>query len=238
MTSSVGMMICPNWSSRLNSIARWRIDSATNFSKPEYVWTTYQFLAILKTRSAEERLDLQEDPGKDGVHEIEVETEEEHGDDDDQGRAVDLIPGRPGHLSNLGPHLPQETEEALIPSDFLFHLLSFSKNPLRPELLPPLDGGNECVPAPLYGEGTRAGEAGLEPATCGFGDRCSSQLSYSPARFSFLWKGPFISILCERCACDRTDRTSSIPSFRSSSSCSAWWNNCGVCIRCNVGSRF
>jgi hypothetical protein len=30
-----------------------------------------------------------------------------------------------------------------------------------------------------------AGEAGLEPATCGFGDRCSSLLSYSPFQCSF-----------------------------------------------------
>jgi hypothetical protein len=34
-----------------------------------------------------------------------------------------------------------------------------------------------------------AGEAGLEPATCGFGDRCSNQLSYSPVFSS----PPFIS---------------------------------------------
>lgn len=31
-----------------------------------------------------------------------------------------------------------------------------------------------------------AGEAGLEPATFGFGDRCSSPLSYSPTSLSFL----------------------------------------------------
>ena len=29
-----------------------------------------------------------------------------------------------------------------------------------------------------------AGETGLEPATCGFGDRCSPILSYSPAEAS------------------------------------------------------
>jgi len=63
-------------------------------------------------------------------------------------------------------------------------------------------------------------------------------LSYSPARFSFLWKSPFTSILCERCVCGRTGRTSSVPSFRSSSSCSAWWNNSCVCSRYNEGSRF
>ena len=32
-----------------------------------------------------------------------------------------------------------------------------------------------------------AGVAGLEPATPGFGDRCSSQLSYTPTSWSLLF---------------------------------------------------
>ena len=49
-----------------------------------------------------------------------------------------------------------------------------------------------------------AGEAGLEPATCGFGDRCSSQLSYSPASelacpllFDFLVRGVLAAMLAK-----------------------------------------
>ena len=41
----------------------------------------------------------------------------------------------------------------------------------------------DLAPPGRPGPGGRlAGEAGLEPATCGFGDRCSNQLSYSPVR--------------------------------------------------------
>ncbi len=32
-----------------------------------------------------------------------------------------------------------------------------------------------------------AGVAGLEPAACGFGDRCSTKLSYTPTLYIFFW---------------------------------------------------
>jgi hypothetical protein len=33
--------------------------------------------------------------------------------------------------------------------------------------------------------------AGLEPATCGFGDRCSSQLSYTPESAYYIKNNPW-----------------------------------------------
>ena len=48
----------------------------------------------------------------------------------------------------------------------------------------------DITPTPGYAcliaDKTSAGEAGVEPATAGFGVRCSSQLSYSPVIYTLL----------------------------------------------------
>src|SRR5512135_1075047 len=114
-------------------------------------------------RLSEEGLDLGDDPGEDDVHEEQVEAEEDGGRDDDR-RVDDLVAGRPGDLLELGPDVLEEVPEPFVPADLVVHgVLSFRR---------PRRGPSGPAP-PSPGEGV-AGEAGLEPATCGFGDRCST----------------------------------------------------------------
>src|SRR5512136_1849737 len=78
------------------------------------------------SRLPEEVLDLGDDPGEDDVHEEQVETEEDRGRDDDDGRVDDLVAGRPGDLLELGPDVLEEVPEPLVPADLVVHaVLSF-----------------------------------------------------------------------------------------------------------------
>ena len=56
----------------------------------------------------------------------------------------------------------------LVPRRRFELLRAFAHHPLKMACLP--------IPPPRH----LAGVGGLEPPTCGFGDRCSSQLSYTP----------------------------------------------------------
>ena len=102
--------------------------------------------------------------GHQGPHEREDQVEQADEDRKDSrehqhhGRGIDqVLSGGPDHSAELTSYIAQESPE------FLPHPRSS---------LPPV-----CAAAPTP---KKAGLAGLEPATPGFGDRCSTKLSYRP----------------------------------------------------------
>ncbi len=70
-------------------------------SEPAYVWMAYQrFRCIVESLAEEEPEDLLEDD----VHEAEVDPQHHREEDDEHGQAHHLLPGRPAHPADLGPH--------------------------------------------------------------------------------------------------------------------------------------
>src|SRR2546423_8756117 len=88
------------------------------------------------------------------------------------------MPGRPGHLLELGPNLPQELRRrgALAALEVLDAALPHGLHPILGRGLLPLHHplGLSVHASPF------AGPEGLEPPTAGFGDRCSTKLSNGP----------------------------------------------------------
>src|SRR5215470_11834636 len=89
--------------------ARWRIASATLFSNPEYVCTTYQSLDIATLPK-----DQSDDPRQGMVHDRQKRGQDHHHDDEDARRARHLAAGRPRDSLELDhdvveelPDLPQ-----------------------------------------------------------------------------------------------------------------------------------
>src|SRR5262249_58312801 len=83
----------PTWliaSSWQKILARWRIASATLFSNPEYVCTTYQSLDIPTLPK-----DQSDNPRQGMVHNRQKRGQDHHHDDDDARRARHLAAGRP-----------------------------------------------------------------------------------------------------------------------------------------------
>src|SRR5215467_12931436 len=107
----------------------------------------------------------------DETHDLVRQQEEDRRDrdhhEDHRGGDGGLAPGRPGDLLGLGAHLLQELERTDLRHSLPAAPLVTRHNPLKFRL--------------LSRAGLRlAGVEGLEPPTPGFGDRCSSQLSYTP----------------------------------------------------------
>src|SRR5262245_26149805 len=124
----------------------------------------YHCLAIaaaptLATEAAESVEDDVHDAVQRHVDHPEVGRNEDHRDDDDDRRPVDLLAGGPRGLLELGPDLLEELPDA--------------SEPVHGAL--PLPGGASrpaFVRAPRAGP--LAGQEGFEPPTSGFGDRRSS----------------------------------------------------------------
>src|SRR2546426_6665079 len=88
---------------------------------------------------------------EDDVASPEVNGEDDRGHDDDDGRSDHLVPARPGHLLHLAIGVADEF----------------------PRYDPPVL--RSCCQSVLFhGSSVVAGQEGLEPPTCGFGDRCST----------------------------------------------------------------
>ena len=96
----------------------------------------------------------------------EKERRRENRHNEDHNRGDDrLVPGRPGDFRSLSPHLLNE-----------FEWVRFCHGEILKRTL--------YEPAPSTGLSAKspmAGVEGLEPPTPGFGDRCSSRLSYTPS---------------------------------------------------------
>src|SRR5262249_35760692 len=90
-------------------------------------------------RRAEE---LVNHPGQPGVHEEEVEAEEEAGPDDDPGRPDDLAPARPAHLLHLDPDVPKEVPGPRPPLSYRYHV------PRSPRSDPYWQGWRDSTPQP------------------------------------------------------------------------------------------
>src|SRR5262249_59731415 len=86
--------------------ARWRIASATLFSNPEYVCTTYQSLDM---RTLPE--DQPDDPRQGVVHDREKRGQDDYHDDHDARRARDFPAGRPRDPSELDQNVVKELSD-------------------------------------------------------------------------------------------------------------------------------
>src|SRR5690606_10147518 len=110
-TSSVGTSTSPKRSCISARATRSRNACATDFSKPEYAWTTYQRLlpsvfctSLISSTSQEpfdRGLDDHVEPGQD-------QAEDYHRDDHHPGGAGGFLARRPDHLAQLEPGFGQE----------------------------------------------------------------------------------------------------------------------------------
>src|SRR6478735_5098980 len=115
------MRTCPNWASLPICLTRSCRDKRALFSWPEYVWTTYHFIAIdlpsapvVTASIISLPVDHARGPGPHGVEEAQEQRRDDGRHDDDDRRAHGLLPIWPGHLAQLGGHLVGEGEHFLI----------------------------------------------------------------------------------------------------------------------------
>src|SRR4030095_11826978 len=100
---------------------------------------------------------------QENIHNTQIGSEKHNSDDHNERRRYHLLAARPGDFFHFTAHGEIEFPRALSPLLYLFTRIHVI---------------------------TVAGQEGLEPPTCGFGDRRSTNWSYWPAILSQRWGHP------------------------------------------------
>src|SRR3954471_22200155 len=109
---------------------------------------------VLSSRSGEVIQHLLKSLCQHSVDQSQIDSEEKHGSNHDDSCAKYFIPGWPGNLLHFRSHIQIELPAGLIPPFYFICRIH---------------------------ELNLAGQEGLEPPACGFGDRRSTNWSYWPA---------------------------------------------------------